>query len=216
MRRIAAIAVMCTLFFGIAAASTDVAVTAIHDQLDKEPGLIGANHPMYGLETAIDNVAVSAGLMSAGDVARERAAEAKEAIDKYKPEAAARAAKALERVTESANGNDTDGIDRAMASLNASMQRMAERIENADENARQGQETALDSMQAAFDNMEKAKQRIQEAADSGPQDGEAAEQDGSQPDDERRDEGDADDADDADRNANRERGEGKKKGLDAD
>jgi len=70
--------------------------------MEKGPGLISTGSPLYGLEIAADNAAVNFGLAKAGNVAQERAAEAKKAIESNNTRGAQRAAQNLEKVSKNA------------------------------------------------------------------------------------------------------------------
>lgn len=158
MKRIAAVLlVIAFLFVGVGAAST-------HDDLETGPGMVGPASPIYGVEVAMDNAALSVGVATPGGVAQERAAEAHQAVENNNTQAAERAAKESATVAKRANSQqDADGIQRAMTSLEGTIATMEDRAENAStEEARQGMLTASENMEGAVANMEQARQRSQE------------------------------------------------------
>lgn len=111
--------------------------------LDKGPGFVTPDSPFYRVEVIVDNVAVSVGVMKAGDVAQERAAEAKTMQEQGKPKAAQRAAAAASEAVKAAgkgSSNTTTGIDKAIKTLN-------DVKSNAPPEARDGLTTAIDSLQ---------------------------------------------------------------------
>lgn len=133
-----------------------------HQAAEVNPGLIGAGSPIYGLEVAYDNAAMNIGLKKAGEVAQERAAEARQAAQNNNTRGMQRAAQELQTVANRTDVND-QGLNRAM-------QIMQETIQNApNEQARQGMRTALE-------NMQQAQQRRQEARNRAGQNGERPEQ----------------------------------------
>ncbi|WP_414837128.1 hypothetical protein [Candidatus Nanohalococcus occultus] len=145
-------------------------VTAQSNQLDKGPGMIGAESPVYGLEVAMDNAAVSIGLAKAGEIAKERAAEAQKAADNNNTAAAAKAGKQLEKVAQRAGENESESIEVAMNSFQDTITEMEMRIDNApNENAREGMETALENMRNALQNMEQARQRGNQTGSQRPE-----------------------------------------------
>jgi hypothetical protein len=122
-----------------------------NQSLERGPGLIGAGSPLYSLETAWDNAAVSIGLKKAGNVAQERAAEAKAAQENGNSRAVERATRSLENIAKKAGKNDEEGLNRAM-------QTMEEVIANApNEDAREGMQKALENMRNAQDKREEAR-----------------------------------------------------------
>lgn len=144
---------------------------------DVGPGMVGADSPIYGLEVAWDNAAVTVGLKNAGKVTQERASEAKEAISKNKTDAALKAVENAQKMANKSKAGDEEGVQRAMNSLQDTMTKMQERIQNApNENAREGMQTALENMQGAVNNMEMAKENREKAraqrnnSNTGPQD----------------------------------------------
>jgi len=132
-------------------------------KVEKSSGMISPGSPFYGLELAADNAAVSVGLSKVGNVAQERAAEAKKATDNNNTRGAQKAAQNLENVAKKAKDSDEEGLTRAISS-------MEEVIANApNEEARQGMQTALN-------NMNEAQQRRQEARQRGDNTGERDQQ----------------------------------------
>lgn len=139
-------------------------VSAQSTQIDKNPGMVGAGSPLYGLEVAMDNAAVDIGMAKAGEVAKERASEASKAAENGKAKAAAKAGKNLARMANKTKGNESEDIETAMASFQDTMSKMEQRIQNApNENARQGMQKALENMQGAYQNMQEAKERADSA-----------------------------------------------------
>lgn len=150
MRRYIVLATAIALLVSGAAASS-------HTDFEAKPGLVTPDSPLYDIEMAWENAAVTIGLKQASDVVQERAAEAIQMIENGKPEAAAKAAKDMNRVAKKADADDT-GIDRAMNALQDAMEQMQNRINNApNPQARDGMENALDNMQNALNNMKQAK-----------------------------------------------------------
>lgn len=152
------------LLSGVAAADT-------HGELDVGPGMVGADSPVYGIEVATDKVAMDLGLAQAGGITQERAAEAAAASENNNTDAAVRAAhEAGKAAQRSSSEQDTEGVDKAMASLNNTMTAMQRRADTApNEQARQGMQTAVDNMAGAMDNMEQAQERRQTGQDHGTQ-----------------------------------------------
>lgn len=111
-------------------------------QLDVGPGMVGPSSPLYGLETAWDNAAMSIGLKKPGTLAQERAAEVRAAVQANNSEAAQRAAKQLNAIAQAATSDDTQGLEKAAAVLNEVMQRVPQQ-------AQQGLQTALNNIQQA-------------------------------------------------------------------
>lgn len=119
-------------------------------------GLVGSGSPIYGLEVAIDNAAMRIGLKKAGNVAQERAAEARKASKNNNSKGVQRAAQALEKTANRAHEQDEEGINRAM-------NMMQETIENSpNEQARQGMQTALDNMRQAQQQREQRRETDQQ------------------------------------------------------
>lgn len=132
-----------------AAAEND---TSQEQAMEKGPGMIGPGSFAYGLETAWDNAAVDIGLKRAGNVAQERAAEVRQAMERNNTKGVQRATRSLERTAEKAKERDKEGIERAIQMMNQTMQNAP------NEEARQGMQTALN-------NMREAQQKRQEARD---------------------------------------------------
>lgn len=159
MKRLTVAVLALSLFF------SGVTVADTHGGLDVGPGIVGPADPVYGVEVAMDNAAVSVGLAQAGGVAQERAAEASVAAANDNPRAAARAAEEAGNVAQRAESEqDAEGIDKAMASLHDTIAMMENRAENApNEQARQGMLTASENMRGALNHMEEAQQNRQNA-----------------------------------------------------
>jgi len=85
--------------------------------LDHDPGMIGAGSPLYGLEIALDNAAMNIGLKKAGNVAQERAAEAKKAQKEGNTKAAQGAADEIGKAAAQANDDDRHGLEKARNAL---------------------------------------------------------------------------------------------------
>lgn len=117
------------------------------------PGLVGPGSPIYGLEIAYDNAAMSVGLKNAGSVAQERAAEARKAMNNNNTQGAQRAAQALDNTASKAKEADSEGLTRAMEMMNQTI------ADAPNEQARQGMETALQNMREAMQRQEQARNR---------------------------------------------------------
>lgn len=155
MRTITVLAFVC-LLAGTAAAQSGA--------LDRGPGVLGPESPLYGLEKAWDSAAVNMGLKNAGDVAQERAAEAQSMLEKGNPGAASRAAKDLQKIAGKATEKDQKGIQKAMTAMQDTMSQMQQQLQNApNDNARQGITTAMQNMQDALSNLEQVQQKIAKA-----------------------------------------------------
>jgi hypothetical protein len=114
--------------------------------LETGPGFVTPDSPVYGLEVAIDNAAVSIGLMDAGSVAQERAAEAVTMQETGDHQAAIRAASAAGKAVSAAKtgGGNTTGIDTAIDTLQQVKR-------DAPPEAQDGLNTAIDSLKRARD-----------------------------------------------------------------
>ncbi len=134
MRRTAVLAAGLLVFAAPAAAQ--------QDGQGPGPGLVGAGSPLYGLEVAMDNAAVSIGLARAGGVAQERAAEAQQAAENGDARGVERAARAMDGVAKKARSGDEAGLQRAESVLQEAMA-------DAPQEAQQGLQTALDSVRSA-------------------------------------------------------------------
>lgn len=169
-RTLLVVLAVALVFSGIGAAST-------HGDLDKDAGMVGPASPVYGMDVAVNNAAISLGLANAGGVAQERAAEAKQAADNNNSQAAGRAAKEAGKVAQRGqNQQDAEGIDKAMTSLQDTIATMESRAEDAPNGeARQGMLTASENMKGAMNNMEEGKQNSREGeeqSDRTPTEGE--------------------------------------------
>lgn len=111
-------------------------------ELDEEPGFFSPDSPLYGLDIALDNAAMSVGLKTAGDVAQERAAEARAMQEKANYAAAEKAAREMGNVAQRATEKDADGLRKARAVI-------VDIHANAPEAARGGLKTALENVQQA-------------------------------------------------------------------
>ncbi|PSH01423.1 MAG: hypothetical protein BRC26_03555 [Nanohaloarchaea archaeon QH_8_44_6] len=132
------------------------------DEADPGPGLISSGSMIYGLETAYDNAAMNAGLKKAGNVAQERAAEARQASENNNTRGVEKAARELEKTADKAKDSDEEGINKAM-------QMMQETIQNApNAQARHGMQTALQNMQEAQQKRQEGRQQAdQQNRDAG-------------------------------------------------
>ncbi len=138
--------------------------TAQSQSNDIGPGMVAADSPFYGLELAWDNAAVTLGLKNAGDVTQERAAEAKDAVERNRTDAALRAVENAQKMANRSKAGDEEGVQRAMTSLQDTMSKMEERIQNApNEEAREGMQGALENMRGAVNNMEEDRKTREEA-----------------------------------------------------
>lgn len=119
----------------------------------ESPGLVKADSPIYGLDVAWDNVLITAGFQSPGDVAFERASEVSVAENRNHSRAFNLALNQFNSVAEKANNEDLEGLRNAERIL----QNVSEHVP---EEARQGIETALK-------NSERARNRVPESLTSG-------------------------------------------------
>lgn len=116
------------------------AVASQHgDTVDANPGMIGPDSMLYGLEIAMDNAGMAIGLKKAGDVAQERAAEARAMQQQNKTDAMMKAARQMNAVAKKASSSDTEGLQKAQSILETVMSR-------APSQAQTGLQTALDSI----------------------------------------------------------------------
>ncbi|MDY6768629.1 MAG: hypothetical protein SVW02_00800, partial [Candidatus Nanohaloarchaea archaeon] len=125
---------------------------AAQTRLDVGPGIIGPISPLYGLEVAWDNAAMGIGIAKPGNVAQERAAEARAAIQRNNSEAAQRAAKNMNSVTKRATSGDTQGLQKAASILQDVMANVPAE--------------AQQSLQTAVENVERARERVHGEASS--------------------------------------------------
>lgn len=135
MHRYAVFASLALILFAAPAA-------AQQQDPDVGPGMVGPDSPIYGLEVAWDDAAMSVGLKRAGTVVQERAAEAQQMQERNNTEGMQRAAQEMSNVAERATADDTEGLQKAQSVLQAVMER-------APEEAQQGLQTALDNVQQA-------------------------------------------------------------------
>lgn len=135
-----------------AAAEND---TSQEQAMEKGPGMIGPGSFAYGLETAWDNAAVDIGLKRAGNVAQERAAEVRQAMERNNTKGVQRATRSLERIAEKAQERDKEGIEKAIQMMNQTMQNAP------NEQARQGMQTALNNMREGQQKRQEAREQSQ-------------------------------------------------------
>lgn len=131
------------LFLGVSAAQP-----SNNSTIDGSPGLVKADSPIYGWDVAFDNMLQTAGIVSAGDIAVERASEVAVAHRRNHSAAAGKALDQLQRVTQEANNRDRERLQRAEEILTQVEERVPEE-------AQQGISTALQ-------NVGEAKQRVPE------------------------------------------------------
>lgn len=150
MHRFIPVALTIILLSGFAAAQTT--------DLDRGPGMIAPDSPLYGLETAFDNAAVSIGLKSAGGVAQERAAEARKMAEKGDYNAAEKAIRQMSTVAQQARSEDTEGLEKAESVLQ-------ELRADAPEEAQQGLQAALDNVRSVRERAQQLRERAGQLAD---------------------------------------------------
>ena len=141
------LALSLILFVGISSAQNT------NSSIESSPGLVKADSPIYGLDVAWDNALKTAGLVSPGSVAVERASEVSVAEKRNHSEAASMALNQFNSVAAEANNEDVEGLRKSEAIL----RNVSERVP---EEARQGIETALK-------NVEEARNRVPESLTSG-------------------------------------------------
>jgi len=135
------------LFAGFSAAQTQ------NSTVDPDPGLVKADSPIYGLEVAFDNALASAGVVSAADVAFERASEVSVAEDRNNTEAVRRAARQFNEAAERADNSQKSRLEQAEQVLN----NVSERVP----------EEASFGISTALENVERAKNRVPDELTSG-------------------------------------------------
>lgn len=159
MKRVLVFAAVFFLVTGLGAAQA---------QLDEGPGAVTPDSALYGLETAWDNAGIALGLKNAGNVAQERAAEARQMQEEGNHEAAARAAQEFSDVAEKAQEDDLQGLEKARAVLE-------EVMANAPAEAQEGLQTALDSVSQAQNRVQQ-----EQAGEQNRTSGQSQESDGAQ------------------------------------
>lgn len=135
-------ALLAVLFVSTAGAATHVSVQ--ENEVEPDPGLIDASHPLYPAEKAVDTARINANLISPGEIAQERASEAAVAFENNDTEAGQDALDDLNRVAERATDQSTQGLEKAEQILNS----VKEQTPDA---ANEGIETALSNIQQAKD-----------------------------------------------------------------
>jgi len=145
------LALSLILFIGISSAQST------NSSVNSSPGLVKADSPIYGWDVAWDNALQSAGLVSPGSVAVERASEVSVAEKRNHTNAASMALNQYNSVVAEANNEDVEGLRRSEQIL----QNVSERVP---EEARQGIETALK-------NAGEARNRVPESLTSNRGDG---------------------------------------------
>lgn len=127
--------------------STTAAQSNQTAQKQYDSGWIDSGSPLYGMELAIDNAAISIGVKKASKVAQERVAEVEKASKRNNTKGMERATKAFENSAKKAKADETEEISAAEAALEKA-------IQNAPEQAQQGLSTALENVRK--DRREKA------------------------------------------------------------
>ncbi|MDY6778584.1 MAG: hypothetical protein SVU32_08005 [Candidatus Nanohaloarchaea archaeon] len=117
--------------------------SGIQSKVDPQPGWISASHPLYPVDTAVDQASVAVGLTSPGQVAFERASEVWIAAVNNRSAAVDRAVVQLNGVAKAASGNDTQGLVKAKRVLEAVR-------EETPVAADQGLSMALENVEAAM------------------------------------------------------------------
>ncbi|WP_313694267.1 hypothetical protein [Halorarum halobium] len=135
--------------------SLSAAQSSNNTTIDSSPGLVKADSPIYSLDVAFDNMLQTAGMVSAGDVAVERASEVAVAHRRNHSAAASEALDQLQVVAQEANNRNREKLQRAGEILNQVKKQVPEQ-------AQKGIKTALQ-------NVERAKNRVPQefTADSG-------------------------------------------------
>jgi len=133
--------------------SLSAAQSSNNTTIDSSPGLVKADSPIYGWDVAFDNALQTAGLVSPGEVAVERASEVAVAERRNHSVAADRALQRFNQAVGEANNQDRAKLQRAEQVLKQVRERVPEE-------ARQGISTALE-------NVGDAKQRVPEGLTSG-------------------------------------------------
>ena len=123
MRYKSALAISVVLLSGMAMAQSA--------EVEPQPGIIGADSPLYGIDVAYDNL-----LKEDGDVAYERASEYAVAQDKNQTRAMERAEKQLNNtVAKVASSNNTEALGKAQAVLEQVRERTPDQANNGLDNA---------------------------------------------------------------------------------
>jgi len=114
--------------------------------VDPDPGLVKADSPLYGLEVAVDNAFVTAGLASPGEVAFERASEAAVARDRNNTRATVNALDRFNSAVNKSNNRDLENLQRAESILSNVSEVFPDQAEY--------------GISTALENLESAKQRV--------------------------------------------------------
>ena len=85
--------------------------------IDVNPGFIGPDSTLYGIQIAIDSTLVDWGIKDAGDVAHQRASEALISAEAGDTEAMERALAGLSIVADAATQDHADGLEQAESLL---------------------------------------------------------------------------------------------------
>jgi len=128
------------MFAGLSAAQTQNSTASV------DPGLVKAGGLAYGFDVAFDNALATAGFVSPGEVAKERASEVSVASDRNNTDAVEKALEKYGSVVADANNDDKDSLEQAESVLTNVGSRVPEEAEF-------GIQTALNVTQ-------QAKQRI--------------------------------------------------------
>lgn len=111
MKKLSTILLIAVTLTGFAAAQSNNTQV----EINYDTGLIGADHPLYFLETSVtDPIRNSIGLTSYGEIARERAAEAKKAARNGLRQAQQNALQNFEAARKNAeNAGDVEPLQQA-------------------------------------------------------------------------------------------------------
>lgn len=123
MRYKSALAISVVLLSGMAMAQSA--------EVEPQPGIIGADSPLYGIDVAYDNL-----LKEDGDIAYERASEYAVAQEKNQTRAMERAEKQLNNtVSKVASSNNTEALGKAQAVLEQVRERTPDQANKGLDNA---------------------------------------------------------------------------------
>lgn len=137
-RYVILIAFLLTITVGLAGAQ-GANETGNSDRI-ANTGLFTPDSALYGLDTAWDNAGMAVGLKRAGDVAKERAAEAQAMAEKGDYESAQKAMDKMNSVAKRAKEEESEDIRQAESVLQGV-------IDDAPEEAQQGLQTAMENIQ---------------------------------------------------------------------
>lgn len=136
-KRIFAVLFVITLVSCLAAGQANATV---QEDDSPGPGWVTPDSALYGLEVAIDNAGMRLGLSAPGNVAQERAAEAREMQLQNKTQAMQRAANEMSKVAKRAGSQDAEKLQKASDVLQGV-------IDQAPAEAQEGLQEALSNVQ---------------------------------------------------------------------